>query len=65
MIAHWVWVHAGLAGPNSVWYLFWSGIAANWTRSGVVITAVALYSHNHHYRTRGERHARRARRRGN
>lgn len=29
---HWIWLHAGLSSANSPWYLFWSGVGADWTR---------------------------------
>lgn len=29
---HWLIVYAGLSSPSSPWYLFWSGIGADWTR---------------------------------
>lgn len=29
---HWLWLHAGLSSASSVWYLFWSGIGADWSR---------------------------------
>jgi hypothetical protein len=28
----WLLYHAGLTNANSPWYLFWSGIGADWTR---------------------------------
>lgn len=46
----WLFVHAGLSSPNSPWYLFWSGIGADYTRVGTIFTAVALYAHHHNYR---------------
>jgi hypothetical protein len=48
---YWLYVHAGLSSPDSAWYLFWSGIGADWTRIGAIFTAVILYVH-HHRKTR-------------
>lgn len=48
---HWLFVHAGLASPNSPWYLFWSGIGADWTRLLAVGGLVTLI------RQRAKQHA--------
>ena len=55
---HWLWVHGGLSSPNSPWYLFWSGIGADWTRLltlGGVVTLVRQHAklkdmHERHHR---------------
>lgn len=47
---HWFWLHAGLSSANSSWYLFWSGIGADWTRLltlGGVITLVRQKAKHH------------------
>jgi hypothetical protein len=46
---HWIYVHAGLSSPNSPWYLFWSGIGADWTRllalGGVLHLSRSIHQH--------------------
>jgi hypothetical protein len=32
MLPSWLLIHAGLTSAESPWYLFWSGIGADWTR---------------------------------
>lgn len=32
ILLHWLYYYGGLASPSYAWYLFWSGIGADWTR---------------------------------
>ena len=46
----WLFVHAGLSSPSGAWYLFWSGIGADWTRLlavGGLVTLVRQRAKHH------------------
>ena len=50
MHLHWLMVHAGLTSAESPWYLFWSGIGADWTRIltiGGLITIIRQRAKHH------------------
>jgi hypothetical protein len=49
----WFYFHAGLNSANSPWYLFWSGIGADWTR---LLTAFAFIGGAMHITQRLGRH---------
>lgn len=61
---HAILLYAGLTSPNTPWYLFWSGIGADWTRllsSLVVVGGFAKVLHQraqHHaeMKEQAERH---------
>lgn len=48
---HWLYLIAGLNSANSPWYLFWSGIGADWTRLlafGGLIHVARVHHRRHH-----------------
>lgn len=59
---HWLFVTSGLSSPSGPWYLFWSGIGADWTRLltlGGVITLVRQRTvHHRELKNMHERHHR-------
>jgi heme exporter protein D len=61
-VKHWLLFHAGLLDPGSPWYLFYSGIGADWTRllllGGIVHSVRARTRHHREIRDMHERHHR-------
>lgn len=59
---YWFLLHAGLTSPNSPWYLFWSGIGADWTRllafGGLLHLSLLTARHHAENREMQERHHR-------
>jgi hypothetical protein len=49
---HWVLYHAGLTDPNSPYYLFFSGVGADFTRISAIFTGVSIYIHHHRKKTK-------------
>ena len=46
----WIMVHAGLTSAESPWYLFWSGVGADWTRLlalGGLVTIIRQRAKHH------------------
>lgn len=65
-MTHWLLSVAGLTSPSSGWYLFWSGIGADWTRLLMLggLTQVIRQKAKHHTEMKElhERHHRENRR---
>lgn len=61
-MSYWLYVHAGLSSPNSPWYLFWSGVGADWTRiigcGGLLWFGQMLTRHHKERLEQAERHHR-------
>jgi hypothetical protein len=61
-VPHWLLAYAGLTSPNSPWYLFWSGIGADWTRllaiGGLLKFSQTLKRHHSERVEQTERHHR-------
>ena len=53
----WLWYHAGLSSPNSPWYLFWSGIGADWTRLLAAFSLIHLAGRIHKHGKRVAAHS--------